>query len=217
MSTSKKGPATLTPEQAALAVEIEQAMRTIRMNGWLRIEAMFEQALDGMARNPWIDPCLFLHEAKAMVMRERGEGVACPCCTQNAKIYPRTINRGMLIGLSELLRRYMQEHSWIYDRRFSDGCGDYGKLVHWDMIEYEERPESNEPRRAQQGVGVRPKWRAVQFLQGKIRVPRHALLYDSHFLGWKDQSDTIAVGDVKNFNWQEIMAGIKGAEDLPWP
>lgn len=219
MSKTRRPPRTdtLTPDQAALAVEIQQAITLIRMNGWPQIEKVLTHVYEGLRKSPGIDPCLFTHEARAMVMRERGHGVECPCCGQNAQIYPRTITRGMLRWLAEVVRRYMKDRAWIRDRRFTDGGGDYGKLRFWGFIEFEERPESTEPKRKRQRVGVRPTRLAVAFLQGLLRVPRNALLYNGDFLKWKDQSDTISVRDVKSFNWEEIMEGIKGAEKLPWP
>lgn len=124
---------------------------------------------------------------KALMMEKAdGAGDGCPVCGQFVKMYRRHIYHSMVVDWLELMNR-------AESRTFSSqgkavrraAGGDLLKLRFWDLIEAD--PDS---------VGI---WhttdKGVAFLRGEIRVPKVALIYNSEFYGYENETETVGVRD----------------------
>lgn len=120
--------------------------------------------------------------AREILFAQMADGlqVACPCCDQSAKIYPRTISGTMAKQLAILYRR----NGWTYYRDLAtdhpSGDKDYGKLHYWGLAD---------------GDGS-ANWRITdlgrQFVEGAVEMPRVAKVYNGEVVGWSDDYVTFA-------------------------
>lgn len=141
------------------------------------------------------------------------EGVVCPCCTQFAKRYRRTITAAMartMIVLYRLdhgqpARRY--HHVSIFD--ISRSRGDFAKVRHWDFAKERPKDVDGEDARAASGY-----WqlsaRGVAFVENRLRVPKYVFLRNG---GAVDRSHghenpLVCIADclAVEFSYAELMA-----------
>ena len=154
---------------------------------------------------------LTIDDAREFVRKGRGKGVDCPVCSQHAKIYSRPLTNEMVGCLFQLVQWFVKERDWIEGKRFKKRGGDYAKLAHWGLIEFEKTKAS---KRRQSGR-MRPTKLGVQFALAQVSVPSHVLLYNTNVVG-HDCGANIYARDVRGFNYDEVYAAVAGAEDLPW-
>lgn len=115
--------------------------------------------------------------AKAWLRERLTEGAHCPCCTQRAQVYRRSINSGMARSLITMWR--VGGKDWQHVPTTVGGQSrEEGKLRYWQLVEEatEERPDG----------GRAGFWRVTevgrQFALGSIALPRWALIYDGRLL-----------------------------------
>jgi hypothetical protein len=135
-----------------------------------------------------------------------GESVRCPYCRQTAKVYRRTIHAGMA---AQLIRIYkaglIKLDGWVsVDEIYSHGTsGDYAKLRFWGIIEPKDQrgPDDN----ASGYWRVTPK--GGEFVNAKIRVPTHVLVYNNECIGVDNtvQMD-IRVALGTQFSYAQLMS-----------
>ncbi len=147
------------------------------------------------------------------------DGATCPCCTQFAKVYARTITSTMAYALVLMHRHEGPEwfHVPSYLSRVARLAastargGDWAKLVHWGLIE--EAPERREDNCPHTGY-YRGTDMGRRFVSGQLSVPRWAVLFDGRLLYLDDgRRTTIEQALGKRFNYAELMS--TSPADLP--
>jgi hypothetical protein len=136
-------------------------------------------------------------------LRERvDEGVACPCCTQFAKVYRRKINSGMAHALIRMHRHAGSDWFYLPDITAQWQGRDEAGLRYWGLIE--ELQEKRED-------GGRAGWWRItplgtRFVRRAVRVPKYARVYDGRCLSLVGEPVSIidALGD--KFDYHELMS-----------
>jgi hypothetical protein len=143
-----------------------------------------------------------------------GEQFGCPACDQNCKVYKRKLNSGMAAALCWMVKEYSGD--WINvpesAPRFVLVTKEYATLRHWGLVE--KMPcDSGLEDEADQAVvaasGVTGMWRptnrGIEFVNRRLRVPRHVFLYNNRLLRFSDEDTDIveALGD--HFDYEELM------------
>lgn len=148
-------------------------------------------------------------------LREQAEtGGRCPCCSQWAQVYYRTINAGMAAGVVGLYRWALAHPGefahlpTVLGRRSAEEA----KLRYWGLIEEESalRPDG----------GRAGYWRLTEYgaswALGRIRLPRYVRVYDGRRLS-KPQATSrsgklrpdVGIRDAlgTKFDYDELMRG----------
>ncbi|RLA42167.1 MAG: hypothetical protein DRQ64_00295 [Gammaproteobacteria bacterium] len=118
---------------------------------------------------------------KIFARMEEGFTIECPCCSQTAKIYKRSISSTMvrqLIVICKASRSKWADHdNWVNVNRFylPGASGDYAKLRFWGLIE----PMDVRTR----GFNSSGMWRITdegrEFVKGDTRVRKHLFIYNN--------------------------------------
>jgi len=147
-----------------------------------------------------------LGETKAWLQARMRDGVKCPCCTQLAKIYRRTITSQMALWLMWLVRETAEApDGWVDIKTNIDlRGGDYAKLRYWGLLEHQ---TNDDPAKRSSGLW-RPTPVAVAFVQDRVRLHKHVLIFDDQFLSF-DGDAMIGIREAlgKKFNYEELMRG----------
>lgn len=146
---------------------------------------------------------------------ERVEGgEACPCCTQFAKVYARTITSSMAYALICIYHHAASGGpEWFHVPSYLSRVarlgptargGDWAKLTAWGLLEEAEgRRDDNSPRTGVYRITDAGK----AFVRGETSLPRWAVFYDGRVLRLDDsQVGTITDALAKRFNYAELMA-----------
>jgi hypothetical protein len=144
------------------------------------------------------DRLVTLAEGREFVVQQRGDGCVCPCCDQHAKTYRRAITTEMAEILVNLVLAYHESNNWVPARQLEARGGDYAKLTHWGLIEFEQ-PKLGSSRSA---GGMRPTKRGLLFALDRLKVPSHVLLYNNEVVGF--DGEQIGIGEVHGFNYAEV-------------
>ncbi len=141
-----------------------------------------------------------VEQAKAHLRENWEEGVKCPCCTQEVKLYKYKINKGMALVLIQM---YKSKNEWIHPiKDLKTINGDYAKLRFWGLVE----SSSDQPEDDKKANGF---WRVTEkgkkFVNNTLRVKEKALLFNNKNYGFigNDISITDALGN--KFNYAELM------------
>lgn len=156
-----------------------------------------------------VSPDVQAARTKTMTKAENEPGGArCPCCGQVCKVYKRHINSPMARFLIWLVRSYEQRPRWIHLKQFPmiqnrRGGGDYGKLVHWGLVE--QKPNTDDPDKRTSGEW-RPTPKGIEFAHMRITVPDAVFLYDNVLQGFSDKKVDIQHALGTEFSYQELMS-----------
>lgn len=141
-------------------------------------------------------------------LRDQAEakGAACPCCQQFTKIYKRKINSGMAYALVLMCRAHGTEwqDKTVTLRGVGSAARDESLLRFWGLIE--------EDKRLREDGGRAGWWRVtpngVRFVRGGMRVPKHAVIYDSRLLRFEGVIPGVSVQDClgDRFDLAELLA-----------
>lgn len=150
-----------------------------------------------------LDPETPLNIAQAWLREHLDEGAPCPCCTQLARRYKRTITSSSARSLITVWRT-VGHGTGHWPTILNHGGADEAKMVHWGLID-EAQVERDDGGRA----GY---WRitdlGARWVRGEVTVPKFIHLYDGRLLGrpfgmpW---SITQALG--KRFDLQALLDG----------
>tara|TARA_Y100000590_G_C15471202_1_gene920230 strand:+ start:32 stop:556 length:525 start_codon:yes stop_codon:yes gene_type:complete len=139
-----------------------------------------------------------LAEARAEVEAGRAEGIECPCCEQFCRIYRRKLNNEMARWLIWLVR---QGSGWVDVKKSNVRGGDYGKLIHWQLVEQKRNADT-----AKRTSGL---WRHTQagadFAHGRSRVPSHVFIYNNAPVGFSDLTIDIREALGRGFDYADLM------------
>jgi hypothetical protein len=138
-------------------------------------------------------PGISLREAIAEVDANKAAGIFshCPCCDQGVKVYGRKITGVMVAQLFQ-----MGGEGPVHPKNIKhQSLGrDWGKLCYWNLAQHNE--DGN--------------WRCTErgyfFLHDKIKVPKHAYVFNQDVLGHGDE--LVGVRDCMGarFDYDELMA-----------
>lgn len=145
-----------------------------------------------------------LGEAKEWLRQRIAEGARCPCCTQFAKEYRRKLNSGMAFALVRMYQ--LHGTSWqdktITLKGAAAAARDESLLRHWGLLEEDKRTRAD--------GGHAGWWRVTdlgeQFIQGRVKVRSHVVLYDNRFRGLNGFEVTIEQCLGSRFSRAELMA-----------
>lgn len=148
-----------------------------------------------------------LVEAIEWVKLNRPDGCICPCCEQFIKIYKRRLNAGMAY---ELLQLYILDkykgvayyHHSLFTKR---SIGEISKLVHWGLVEQEEKDEEDTEKRTSGSWAITQAGR--DFVDNKIKVKSHVYLLNGKILGFSDTETDILESLGEKFDYEELMRG----------
>lgn len=150
-----------------------------------------------------LGPDATLATARAwLTAKLKNGGGKCPCCTQLAKVYRRTINAGMARSLIRMYREWGLEEGYLPD--LPADSREEGKLAHWGLVQ-----EADETRPDGGRAGW---WRVTKkgedFIKHGLMVPKHILIYDSRCLGYDDPKELIDIRTAltEKFNLEELMS-----------
>lgn len=142
--------------------------------------------------------------ARGWLTANAREGVLCPCCDQEAKVYRRplhaTMARALLIFWKHQKGRSQKD---FHAPTVLNGAGavsrggDFAKLVHWGLLEQGET------------VGrYRLTSRAEEFICCRIAVPRAVYLYNGSLVASEEESQYVTIADVLgDVEYEELFAG----------
>lgn len=145
-----------------------------------------------------------LGEARDRLRQVVDEGAKCPCCTQMAKVYPRTIHATMA---RELITCYRNAGlKWFHlPTILGHNGGDVTKCRYWGLMEEEttvKRPDG----------GRAGYWRVTDhgraFIFGSVAIPKYARIFNSRCLRLDGNHVDIRDCLGKKFNYTELMADI---------
>jgi len=140
------------------------------------------------------------------------QGVTCPCCDQLAKLYSRKFNRNMAVCLIEMYRLVRMEPAHVRvltdSKLFKDNMhgGNFATSRYWGVIEQLDREPEEEDIKRTSGT-----WRltnsGLEFIMGRLRLPRHIFTYNGTYLGSSGEDDMIDVSNALGspFNYSELM------------
>lgn len=138
-------------------------------------------------------------------LRERlveGDAVACPCCSQTAKIYKRTIFSTMARHAITLYRTPSNDNGWLHlPSALGSNDGSAAKLAYWGLLEEHDGKRED---------GGRPGlWRLTdlgkEFVIGRLTVPKYAHTFNGRVL--KLDGPPVGIWDClgDKFNYNELM------------
>lgn len=153
------------------------------------------------------DESVSLAAARRMVYEQRDEGLKCPCCDQNVKVYRITITAGMAQGLITHYRLNDMGFAHINATRAANGATDNrqeSKLAYWGLFEEEVTVKREDG-------GRRGFWRVtphgVLFLRGELTVPKWLRTYNNEVIEIV-QPERVSIHDAlgHRFDLREIMS-----------
>lgn len=164
------------------------------------------------ARKPAWTPTI--EEIRAYMRERWGEGVECPCCSQNVKLWKRRVNRGMaevLVALArETVRRRISpdhrpyinvERDLIRGNEELQGARDWATLRFWNLIE----PLGDGGSRKATG-----EWRITVGGLWIVSHPDRALLpdwievFNNRARGQSEEKRSLLDALQRPFSWQEV-------------
>jgi hypothetical protein len=187
---------------------------------WVGIEmplVTFREGNDGFRRTEFglsLD-AVTLSYARQWLTAHVQDGASCPCCTQFAKVYARTITSSMAYALVMIYKRPTEEGGSEYFHvpdYLSRVCklgpttrgGDWAKLVAWGLLE--EREGVRDDGSSRTGF-YRITDLGKSVARGEVTVPKHALIYNGTLLRLDDtKSVTISDALGKKFDYAELMS-----------
>lgn len=161
-----------------------------------------------------------LSEAQLWLLsaREEKEGAECPCCSQTAKVYSRSINGAMAHALLLIALGTRDGESdadgWLHvptflsrkTRAVTVRGGDFAKLRYWDLLEEQVGVREDGSSR----VGF---WRVTEkgllFVLSRIKLPKYALVYNNKLLGFDGPDVGIRACLGRKFDYDEILSGAR--------
>jgi hypothetical protein len=146
---------------------------------------------------------VLLRDARKYVQNKRFEGVICPCCDQNARVYKRRLTHSMVQALIGLYRAGGISE-WVHGPSITrEHRGEEARLQYWGLIE--PATAESKPLGAQRGY-----WRVTRrgqlFLSNKISVPAYAQVYNARSFGLRGKPTKITDILGSRFSLKKLLA-----------
>lgn len=148
-----------------------------------------------------------IEEAKQYLRDNWEDGIECPCCHQNVKLYKRKINTGMCLFLIELYKLNQQEQKSYFAgdilNNIKSGTKslDYSVMKWWGLIISEKNYDETKKR---SGYWILTE-KGHNFIDGIISIPEKVLLYNNKRIGFGEDFITIKKALGNKFNYKELM------------
>lgn len=154
---------------------------------------------------------LTVSQARQVITKGRERGVRCPCCDRYIKVYKRKLTDGMAEALIYIYQYFAQinPEPWLHIPSYlqtrgakTANAGMPALLRFWSFLE---PMADNKENGTKSG-----RWRITdygkQFVEGKIKVPKHAIIYRNQLEGF-DQSEFITIQEAlgDKFSYNELM------------
>lgn len=193
------------------------ATRAMRWAGVEMPLVTFRDGNDGFKRTEfgWALDAVTLCYARQWLTAHVQDGASCPCCTQFAKVYARTITSSMAYALVMIYKRPIMEGESEYFHvpdYLSRVCklgpttrgGDWAKLVAWGLLE--EREGVRDDGSSRTGF-YRITDLGKSVARGEATVPKYALIYNGTLLRL-DNTKSVTISDAlgKKFDYAELMS-----------
>jgi hypothetical protein len=143
-----------------------------------------------------------LDEARQWVFDNVLQGAVCPCCRQLAKVYDRSLHKGMIEGLVKMWR--IHQDNWAHvpsTEGLSKLGGEFARMRFWGLIE-----EATEKREDGGRAGW---WRITEFgrrfILGEVSVPKTIYLYDNEVQGSTQGEQIFVYSPLGKFRYDELM------------
>lgn len=143
---------------------------------------------------------------------ELKKGQMCPCCTQWAQMYKYSFHGTMASALVHIYiatkNGIVDDEGYLHVENYLVSLGEkpskHGKLRYWGLIEQKNNGDSSKKHSGE--------WRLTQkgldFVEGRISVPRCAWLFNSQCYGFEGEEVFIDNISSKKFNYTKMMAGV---------
>ncbi len=143
--------------------------------------------------------------------REHWEkGCKCLSCGQLVKLYKRKLNSGMAFGLIAAYKMSQEKNGQYYHinellkKGIASSQLEIPRLQYWGLMA--NMPNEDDPTKSHSGF-----WRITdkgkEFVERKIKVQKHILIYNSVIVGFSDEETTIDEALGNKFNYEELMNG----------
>lgn len=143
-----------------------------------------------------------LRDAKAWLRARLLDGAPCPLCDQHAQMYRRKITSTMARALIAAWTKAGID--WVHLPSVVGALrADEAKLAYWGLIE--------EERSIREDGGRAGYWRVtdagVDFVHGRLKVPKFALVYNGRCFG--HEGDQVSIEDClgQRFRLDELLNG----------
>ena len=141
-----------------------------------------------------------LEQAKKYLRDNFNEGVKCPCCTQEVKLYKYKINVGMAVVLIQM---YKLNKEWVHPLKdLKTNNGDYAKLRFWGLV----KPCTDELEEDKKASGY---WKVTEagrkYVENKITVKEKAYLFNNKCYGFSENEINIVDALKNKFSYSELM------------
>ena len=142
-----------------------------------------------------------LGDARRLLQDLYGNGERCPCCTQWAQIYKRSINTGMVKALQEIAANGGADH-YVHtsDLAQCNKSGEVAKLAYWGLLEDEGALRADGGRAGYWKITEK----GVGYLAGHAACERYALLYDGNVIGHEGPLLTLGQSSSKDFKLDKL-------------
>lgn len=145
----------------------------------------------------------YLGAARRLVREFAQQGITCPCCNQYVKVYRRKLTT---MTAQALVLMYRQAgEGWVnLPALLGRKQADEAKARYWGLIQESEDVRDDGSKRAGW-------WRltelGVRFVQGRARVPKYALIYNSQLV-YLDLGETVDIREAlgTRFHYDDLMA-----------
>ena len=150
-----------------------------------------------------------LEDGRRWLREHWREGVKCPVCTQMVKLYSRKLYSSMAAALIHLYRnfdhnKYVHKSELVKAKKLATtfGGGDFAKLAYWGLIK-EQEPSPGEDKRTSGWWIITDK--GVQFVERKVKVKSHVLIFNSRFFGFEGRDVSIDDCLGEKWSYSELM------------
>lgn len=133
-----------------------------------------------------------------------GKGKKCPCCGRYAQIYYRGISKTVAKQLATLWALQQTPESYVHASKLvlgSSGAGDLTKAKYFGLIE--EKPHTPNEKKTSGLWRLTPK--GVDFIRGRVAIPRRVAIYNDEVLGYSDKTMMFHEALGEPFNYKAMM------------
>ena len=155
-----------------------------------------------------------VREAKQYLAAHQDDGVRCPCCGQQCRVYIRKLNSGQAVFLIRLVKLYEQQRASYHLRDILASSArrgvltsrDQSYLVHFQAIGSEARGLIR-PNPTSEGFWY-PTKDGISFVHDRVKVWSHIRLLNNKYLGVDGKSKQITIRDAlgSKFDLDELLA-----------
>jgi len=140
-------------------------------------------------------------------------GSVCPCCDRMGRLNKYTLNSSMVGALLWMSRTVTLDDGWIKMGKKSPAwilaSKAFSTMKFWGFVQPAPKLTIHE----RNAIGMKTKtsghWRVTQkgfeFLEGRMRVPTAAIVYNDELFGWVDEDINFKEALSRQFDYDEMM------------